>query len=156
VLAYAGFAKTATLFDQIARGLKGAQEQALFWSEYGITGLGFSYEEKQASFELSLALGELVTAHFEVVQLATAAQRADAHTRNVISQGASILADSETIRKLAAAKATAQKTLPSAPSATSRWSNTAPSSISPRATPTSRRSPTTTRPASSAPPPVSP
>ena len=95
--------KGATILESVARGLRNAQEQALLWSEYGIADLEFNYEQQHAAFELSLALGELATAHYEVGQLATAAQRADANTRNALATGESILEERTVFRQRAAA-----------------------------------------------------
>jgi hypothetical protein len=72
--------------------------------------LDFTYEEKQQYYEFELLYRELMAAHFEVAQLATDYQRANEQVRNVLAEGASILADRETFRMRAAAKVTGYRT----------------------------------------------
>ena len=97
-------ASSAAVLNGIASGLEVQQEQEARSMEQAIAAYGFSYEQAQLVYEYELALRELTTAFYEIVQLATAVQRADANTRNIIAQGVGIQADRETFRKRSAAK----------------------------------------------------
>jgi hypothetical protein len=97
-------ASTAAVLNGVAAGLEVQQEQEARSFEQAITTYGFSYEQAQAVYEFELSLRELITAFYEIAQLATAVQRADENLRNILAQGQGILADRETFRQRAAAK----------------------------------------------------
>ena len=65
--------------------------------------LNFAYEEKQQLYEFEQLYRELLSAHFEVAQLATECQRSSEALRNVLVEGQNVLADRETFRQRAAA-----------------------------------------------------
>jgi len=64
--------------------------------------LGFSYEEKQQLYEFEQLYRELLSAHFEVANLATDYQRSNEALRNVLVEGQNLLTDRETFRQRAA------------------------------------------------------
>jgi len=97
-------ATSAAVLNGIASGLEVEQEKEARSMEQAIAEYGFSYEQAQVVYEYELALREITTAFYEIVQLATAVQRADGNTRNLIAQGEGIQADRETFRQRAAAK----------------------------------------------------
>jgi hypothetical protein len=102
--AFFTLASSASVLNGVARGLEVQQEQEARSMEQAITAYGFSYEQAQVVYEYELALRELSTAFYEVVQLATAVQRASENVRNLLAQGEGIQADRETFRQRAAAK----------------------------------------------------
>jgi hypothetical protein len=101
---YAAFKTLATANAAVASGLEVEQEKAARSMEQAIAGYGFSYEQAQLVYENELALRDLITAIYEIAQLATAVQRADENVRNIIATGNGIQADRETFRRRAAAK----------------------------------------------------
>ena len=72
--------------------------------QQAIDSYGFSYDKAQVIFEYELALRDLATVFYDFSQLATAVQRADENTRNILAQGEGVQADRETFRMRAAAK----------------------------------------------------
>jgi hypothetical protein len=68
-----------------------------------VEALGYSYEEKQRIYEFEQLYRELLSAHFEVAQLATDYQRSNEALRNVLVEGQNLLADRESFRQRAAA-----------------------------------------------------
>jgi hypothetical protein len=84
--------------------LEVSQEKTARAMEQAIEAYGFSYEEAQAVYEMELTLHEVITACYEIVQLATAVQKADANVQNLVAAGNAVLADRETFRRRAAAK----------------------------------------------------
>jgi hypothetical protein len=68
-----------------------------------VEALGYSYEEKQQIYEFEQLYRELLSAHFEVAQLATDYQRSNEALLNVLVEGQNLLADRETFRQRAAA-----------------------------------------------------
>ena len=65
--------------------------------------VGFSYEQKQAKYELSLLAQDLRQQFYEIAQTATTLQRANENVRNLVTKGDSLLQDRETFRQRAAA-----------------------------------------------------
>ena len=63
----------------------------------------FRYEEKQQIYEFEQLYRELLSAHFEVANLATDYQRSNEALRNVLVEGQNLLTDRETFRQRAAA-----------------------------------------------------
>jgi hypothetical protein len=68
-----------------------------------VDALGYSYEEKQQIYEFEQLYRELLSAHFEVAQLATDYQRSNEALRNLLIEGQNLLADRESFRQRAAA-----------------------------------------------------
>jgi hypothetical protein len=95
---------SAVALDAVARVLEVSQEKTARAMEQAIEAYGFSYEEAQAVYEMELTLHEVITACYEIVQLATAVQKADANVQNLVAAGNAVLADRETFRRRAAAK----------------------------------------------------
>ncbi len=102
--AFFTLASSASVLNGVARGLEVQQEQEARSMEQAITAYAFSYEQAQVVYEYELALRELTTAFYEIVQLATAVQRASENVRNLIAAGEGIQADRETFRQRAAAR----------------------------------------------------
>ena len=100
----------ATIFDNVARNLEAQQEKLARSMEQAIDLYGFNYEQAQVVYELELSLRDLVTGYYEIVQLATAVQRANEQVRNQIAAGNAIQSDRETFRKRAAAKVQGYRT----------------------------------------------
>ena len=71
--------------------------------EQSLEFLGFSYEEKQQLYEFQQLSNELLSAHFEVANLATDYQRSNEALRNVLVEGQNVLTDRESFRQRAAA-----------------------------------------------------
>jgi hypothetical protein len=86
-----------------AKSLEKDIEQIFLDYEADIEALGYSYEEKQRIYEFELLYRELLSAHFEVAQLATHYQRSNEALRNVLVEGQNVLADRESFRQRAAA-----------------------------------------------------
>ncbi len=95
---------SAVVFNAVARGLEVQQEKEARSLEQAIAAYGFTYEQAQLVYECELSLRELVTAYYEIAQLATAVQRADENVRNQLGTGLGALADRESFRRRAAAK----------------------------------------------------
>ncbi|MDO8597248.1 MAG: hypothetical protein Q7R45_11555, partial [Sulfuricaulis sp.] len=86
-----------------ARSLDVDQASEQRTMDQAITELGFTYEQAQFIFEHELLLRDLTSGFYEIAQLATALQRANENTRNLMAQGDGIQADRETFRQRAAA-----------------------------------------------------
>jgi len=68
-----------------------------------VEALGYKYEERQQIYEFEQLYREVLSAHFEVAQLATDYQRSNEALRNVLVEGQNLLADRESFRQRAAA-----------------------------------------------------
>jgi hypothetical protein len=86
-----------------AKSLEKDIEQILLDYDAAVDAMGYSYEEKQRIYEFELLYRELLSAHFEVAQLATDYQRSNEALRNVLVEGQNVLADRESFRQRAAA-----------------------------------------------------
>jgi hypothetical protein len=96
--------EVAVVLNGAARRTEVDQEKLSRSMNQAITGFGFTYEQAQVVYECELSLRDVVTGMYEIVQLATAVQRADEQVRNLLATGESIQADRETFRQRAAAK----------------------------------------------------
>jgi len=67
-----------------------------------IDSLNFRHEQKQQIYEFEQLYRELLSAHFEVANLATEYQRSNEALRNVLVEGQNLLTDRETFRQRAA------------------------------------------------------
>ena len=101
---YMNIMQLSTLLAGVASRLEVQQEKEARSMEQAIAAYGFSYEQAQLVYENELALRDLITATYEIAQLATAVQLADENVRNIIATGNGIQADRETFRRRAAAK----------------------------------------------------
>ena len=86
-----------------AKSLEKDIEQIFLDYDAAVDAMGYSYEEKQRIYEFELLYRELLSAHFEVAQLATDYQRSNEALRNVLVEGQNVLADRESFRQRAAA-----------------------------------------------------
>jgi len=86
-----------------AKSLEKDIERILLDYDATVDAMGYSYEEKQRIYEFELLYRELLSAHFEVAQLATDYQRSNEALRNVLVEGQNVLADRESFRQRAAA-----------------------------------------------------
>lgn len=86
-----------------AKSLEKDIERILLDYDATVDAMGYSYEEKQRIYEFELLYRELLSAHFEVAQLATDFQRSNEALRNVLVEGQNVLADRESFRQRAAA-----------------------------------------------------
>ena len=77
-------------------------EQVYFDLYKNIDSYNFSHEEKQQIYEFEQLYRELLSAHFEVANLATDYQRSNEALRNVLVEGQNLLTDRETFRQRAA------------------------------------------------------
>ena len=86
-----------------AKSLEKDIEKIFLDYEETIEALGYNYEEKQQIYEFEQLYRELLSAHFEVANLATEYQRSNEALRNVLVEGQNLLADRESFRQRAAA-----------------------------------------------------
>lgn len=77
-------------------------EQVYFDLYQNIDSLNFRHEQKQQIYEFEQLYRELLSAHFEVANLATEYQRSNEALRNVLVEGQNLLTDRETFRQRAA------------------------------------------------------
>ena len=77
-------------------------DQIYFDLYKNIDSYNFSHEEKQQIYEFEQLYRELLSAHFEVANLATDYQRSNEALRNVLVEGQNLLTDRETFRQRAA------------------------------------------------------